>query len=192
MIERGQGLPGGENPAIRWICAPLEEAPLEPEYGLITAGESLHWMEWRIVLPRFAEVLHPGGFLAIVERDWERVLELRARFLPLVQRYTTNKDFQPYDLIEELETRGLFRREGAHTTAPVAWQPTIEGYVEMRHSQNGLSRERMGEGAAAFDREMRAILEDLVEDGTIERRGDRLQLSVTATVVWGKPLSGVQ
>lgn len=192
MIERARSLPGGEHPAIRWIRAPVEEAPLEPGYGLITAGESLHWMDWQIVLPRFAEVLYPSGFVAIVERDWERVPELRERFIPLVQRYTTNRDFRPYDLIEELETRGLFGAAGTHTTAPVAWQPTIEEYIEMRHSQNGLSRERMGETAARFDEEMRGILEDLVRDGTIERRGERLQLSVTATIVWGKPLPGAR
>src|SRR5438309_1253245 len=34
MLEHGKRLPGGDNPRLNWICAPVEEAPLDPPYGL--------------------------------------------------------------------------------------------------------------------------------------------------------------
>jgi len=87
------------------------------------------------------------------------------------------------NLIVELESRDLFRKLGEHETEPVSWQPSIE----CCHSQNGLSRDRMGEDAVAFDAALRATLEDLVQSGVIERRGKLLQLAVRATIVWGTP-----
>ena len=45
----------------------METAPLDPPYVLAVAGESLHWMEWSVVLPRLAEALEPGALLDRVE-----------------------------------------------------------------------------------------------------------------------------
>ena len=71
MIETGRRLPGGGAPNLRWIVGAVEEAPVDPPYALVTAGDSLHWMDWEIVIARFAECLSPGGVLAIIGRDWE-------------------------------------------------------------------------------------------------------------------------
>lgn len=187
MIEYGKRLPGGDHEAIDWIPGSVEETALASQYALITAGESLHWMAWDVVLPRFADLLTTRGVVATVDRDWESPPPLWERVLPLIQRYTTNRDFQPYNLIEELEARGLFRKRGDHRTEPVAWQPTIEQYIECRHSQSGLSRDRMGDDAS-FDAAVRAAIEDLVQEGVIEMRGNLLQLAVRATIVWGTPI----
>jgi 2-polyprenyl-3-methyl-5-hydroxy-6-metoxy-1,4-benzoquinol methylase len=46
MIEAGKGLPGGGHPRLRWIIGRAEDAPLRPPYALVTAGSSLHWMDW--------------------------------------------------------------------------------------------------------------------------------------------------
>ena len=48
MIEHGRALPGGDASNLRWIVAPIEEAPLDPPYSLVTAGDSIHWFEWEI------------------------------------------------------------------------------------------------------------------------------------------------
>ncbi|HEX8036810.1 MAG TPA: class I SAM-dependent methyltransferase, partial [Ktedonobacterales bacterium] len=40
MIALGKTLPGGNAPNLCWIVAAAEDAPLEPPYTLITAGES--------------------------------------------------------------------------------------------------------------------------------------------------------
>jgi SAM-dependent methyltransferase len=187
MIERGKLLPGGGHPAINWIHGSVEEAALASQYALITAGESLHWMAWDVVLPRFAGLLTTHGMVAIVDRNWEGPPPLWEQLLPLIQRYTTNRDFQPYDLIAELEVRDLFHKRGEYRTEPVVWQPSIEEYIECRHSQNGLSRDRMGDDAAAFDAALREILESLVRAGAIEQDGKRLRLAVTSGIVWGVP-----
>lgn len=180
MIETGKKLPGGDNPNINWIIGAVEEIPLAPPYALVTAGASLHWMDWYVVLPRFREVLFPGGYLAITGTEttpewWDDKLG------PTIRRYSTNRYFQPYDLIEELEKRNLFRKCGEKETAPVPFVQPLEEYIESFHSKNGLSRERMGqEMAEAFDKQVREIIASSAKDGMLE-------FQVTARVIWGIP-----
>ena len=64
MIEHGRQLPNGDAESLSWIIGPIETAPLAPSYALITAGDSLHWMEWDVALPRFATMLPAHGYLA--------------------------------------------------------------------------------------------------------------------------------
>jgi hypothetical protein len=188
MIEMAKRLPGGDRPNLRWMLSSVEEAPLRPPYALITAGESLHWLTWDVVFPKFVQLLSPAGVLAIVSRSWDRSAVIRERLGPIFAAFSTNRDYRPYDLIDELEQRGLFRALGRHRTEPKPWTPTLDEYVECRHSQNGFSRERMGETAVAFDDAVREAIRGSIHDGAIQVEGERLQLSVDATVVWGKPL----
>ncbi len=187
MIAQGRRQPGGDHPNLNWIHAPVEEAPLAPPYALITAGESLHWLAWEVVFPRFADVLTARGALALVGRDWDGPPAVRDRLGPIFGRYSTNRDYRPYNLIAELELRGLFRPEGERRVGPEPWRPTIDEYIECRHSQNGLSRERMGRQADAFDAALRAALLDLCREGALTLRGGRLELTVEAKITWGRP-----
>jgi trans-aconitate methyltransferase len=66
MIEQGKQLPHGNHPRLRWVQGRIEEVQLQPPYALVTAGASLHWMEWNRVMPRFAELLIDGAYLAVV------------------------------------------------------------------------------------------------------------------------------
>src|SRR4051794_7774514 len=66
MLEKARTLPGGDNPRINWILGRAEDREVRPPYALITAGQSLHWMDWDVVMPRFQTLLTPQGFLAIV------------------------------------------------------------------------------------------------------------------------------
>jgi SAM-dependent methyltransferase len=189
MIAEGRGQPGGDASNLTWLAATVEDAALTPPYALITAGESLHWFAWEVVFPRFAEVLTPHGVLAIIGRDWDLSAPVRERLFPIINRYSTNRDFRPYDLLAELASRGLFAQQGRRRIDPEPWHPTIAEYIECRHSQNGLSRERMGrEAAAAYDAETRVALLDLCREGVIELRDGRLVLAVAATITWGRPL----
>ena len=182
MVARGKQLPGGDHAAINWQIAAAEHAELHPPYSLATAGESLHWMDWDVVLPRL------GTTLAIVERDWGGSPALRKALLPLWQRYSSVRDFQPYDLIEELTKRGLFTVLGELRCAPVPWQPTIAEYLDARHSQRGFSRTHMGEAAAAeFDYAVTNTLQQPARSGDLTTTGDRLELTAGARVVWGEP-----
>ena len=183
MIETGKTLPNGDNPRLRWLFGPIEEVELNPPYALVTAGESLHWMDWNRVLPRFAEVLMPGGYLAIVEHDylpnsWVAILG------EIIPRYSTNKDYQPFDMIEAFERHGLFQKVGEKKTAPVSFVQSIDDCIESYHSRNGFSRERMTpEQAAAFDQEAREILLASHSDG-------KVHMQVVANIVWGIPGGG--
>jgi SAM-dependent methyltransferase len=185
MLAKGRQLPGGGHPHLNWQLATAETAVLAPPYALVTAGESLHWMDWQLVLPRFASVLAPGGLLALVERDWDGPPELTARLRPIFARYSTVRDFRPLDLVDELERRGLFTRVGERRCGPQAWRPTVPEYLMCRHSQRGFSLAHMDPAdAAAFDDAVRAAL---VQAGKIGGTDGRLDLTVEARVVWGLP-----
>jgi ubiquinone/menaquinone biosynthesis C-methylase UbiE len=183
MIETGKTLPNGDNPRLRWLFGPVEEVELSPPYALVTAGESLHWMDWNRVLPRFHRLLTPGGYLAIVEHNnlpnsWVAILS------EIIQRYSTNEDYEPFDMIEALERHGLFHKVGEKTTASVPFVQSIDDCIESYHSRNGFSRERMTpEQSDAFDREAREILLKSHSDGI-------LHMQVAANIVWGIPEGG--
>jgi SAM-dependent methyltransferase len=117
MIEQGKHLPNGNHPHLHWLYGRTEEIELNPPYALVTAGESLHWMNWQIVLPRFHELLNPGGYLAIVEQEtqpdpWSLLSEI-------IPHYTTNTGYYPYNMIEALEQQKLLRKVGEKQTAPI-------------------------------------------------------------------------
>lgn len=188
MLEKGKRLPGGDHPRIRWIHAAVEEAPLSPPYALVTAGESLHWMAWEVVLPRFARALTPNGVLAIGNRDWDAPPALRDRLRPIFAHYSPVRDFRPYNFLEELQQRGLFAKLGERRCGPEPWRPTVDEYLECRHSQRGFSRTHMGpQVAAAFDAAIREVLQRFIRDSVIQQRDGRLDLQVEATIVWGRP-----
>lgn len=180
MLEKGRELPNGDHPHLRWIAGAVESAPLTPPYALITAGESLHWMDWRVVFPRFREILTSGGYLAVVVRKrkdppWSRAVG------KLCRDFSTNREYQPYDLIELLTRAGLFEVHGSHRTARRLFEQSVEDYIESYHSRNGFSRERMTpENAAEFDHRVRDAVTPHSVDG-------RLAMQVYAKVTWGCP-----
>ncbi len=182
MIETGKHLPNGDHPRLRWLYGRVEDVSLDPPYGLVTAGESLHWMDWKHVLPRFHALLTPGAYLAIIEQKtlpdpWTPLREL-------IERYRTNKDGYQADaktMLETLELHGLFQKVGDKVTASIPFTQAIDDYIESYHSRTGFSRERMGESrAAAFDQEAKETLLQIYSDGVIS-------LQVATSIVWGLP-----
>ena len=187
MIETGRQLRGGAASNVRWTIGAVEDVPLDRPYALITAGESLHWMDWEIVLPRLAKVLTPNGFVAIVGRDWEGPPPVGARIRPVLMRHSAVR-WQEVNLLSELQDRELFTLVSARRFGPELWQPTVEQYLECRHSQRSFARSAMGETAArAFDAELRQVLTELCSGGEIRCVSDRLELAVGTTLAWGRP-----
>lgn len=181
MLAAGRARPGGDDPRLRWIASTMEAAPLAGPYALITTGESLHWMDWPVVMRRFRELLAPGGRLAIVNRIGQRN-PWAADLQQLINRYSTNREYQPYDLLEELAQRGLFHVAGSERTAFEPFTQSIDDYVESIHSRNGFSRDRMTvEAATAFDNAVRKLLQSHAND-------DIVTLQIGASVVWGEPI----
>ncbi|MCG8353240.1 MAG: methyltransferase domain-containing protein [Chloroflexales bacterium] len=179
MIARGRSLPNGTHPLINWTCGAVEEINLTPPYDLITAGDSLHWMEWRTVLPRFAELLAPQGRLAILELHQDPV-PWSDQLGRLIRCYSLNQDYHAIDLIAELEQRNLFTVKGRQTTPPWFFQQSIDDYVESFHGRASFARERMApQQAADFDHAVRTLVS--------LHCSDTVELPVVATIVWGKP-----
>lgn len=184
MIERGKQLLNGDHPHLHWIYGKVEEVPLFPPYALITAGSSIHWMEWASVFPRFRAMLTPNGYLALIYRrrlpmPWD------ADFRKLHAQFSTRRDHRPSNAVEELETRGFFHKQGEKETAPVPFFQSIDDFIDGLHSRSGFSRERMGQQKAAdFDQQVRPLLLQFHKDGM-------LPLQVAGTVTWGTPERGI-
>lgn len=184
MLAAGKRLPGGGDPRLRWVCAPAETAPLDGPYGLITAGSSLHWMDWDVVIPRFHGALAPGAVLATLDAETAPVPWADA-LGRLITRYSTNREFRPYDLLDELTARRLFVPLGARRVPPHALNQSVAAYVESFHARNGFSRERMPrEDARAFDEAAGALVRSHCLHGVV-------RLHLTTTVHWGLPIPGL-
>jgi SAM-dependent methyltransferase len=181
MIEEGRRLPGGTDPRLHWIKGTAEEAPLDPPYGLITTGQSLHWMQPDRVMTRFAAALAPGGRLAISETD-DGDYPLQQEMRDVIGRYSELDHHTEFpDMILDLEAGGRFVREGERRTAPVAVRRSVDEHLEFLHSTSTLARVRLGARAEGFDAEVRDLF---------ARRGiSVVERQVVGVVVWGRPVA---
>jgi predicted TPR repeat methyltransferase len=182
MIAKGKSLPGGSDPKINWIYGRIEEVTLNPPYALITAADSIHWMNWEQIFPLFHDALMPNSYLVTLGRT-ELPTAWSDALYDLIVRYTTYSQFEKYDLVEELTKRGLFEVVGRKTTQPVTtWQP-IDNYIASFHSRGGLAQ-MSPENAAEFDRHLRQIVSPYQQAG-------KLELQTVSKLSWGKPLRPV-
>lgn len=181
MLATAKAAPNGDHPGIRWIEGRMEEVELSPPYGLVVCGDSLAWMDWDVVLPRFAEALAPGGLLAMVGR-WEDTPPWQAELQPLIQRFSVFKDYAEGDLVALLKDRGLFREVGRAAIGPVPGRQRVADYVMSWYSRAGLARHKMApKDVEAFGAGVRAAVEPHADDGWLE-------LETTGRVVYGTPL----
>jgi SAM-dependent methyltransferase len=183
MLEKGQQLPKGNDPRLHWIYGKVEETPLAAPYALITAGSSIHWMDWPRAFPRFRSVLAPDGSLALVYRrtlpmPWDDELK------SIHGQFTTRRGLRSATVTEELERRSFFHRKGKKETAPVPFLQSLDDFIEGLHSRSSYAREFMGpQKATEFDQQVRALLLQTHPDGM-------LPLQVVGIVIWGTPGNG--
>jgi hypothetical protein len=188
MIAEGKRLPGGDDPRLRWRVGRIEEAPLDPPYALVTAGDALGWMDWDVLLPRLADALTPTGLFASVTVEVRTPAGLdafRHGLRTLRERYLQTP-WQPgnlggFDLMDELQRRNLFREVGRATTDVVTFRQSSDDFVRSYHGRASNFLHRLTpEEAAAFD----AALHQLI----VEHIGPEVELSVWTDIVWGRPL----
>lgn len=183
MLARAREMPGGDHPSIVWIESSGEDFDYSSTYGLAVAGDSLHWMDWERVLPAIRRSLAPGAHLALVSAGemsglWQEEINT------LISRYSVMQEFEPYEIVEELEARRLFRTLGETIVGDAPYERTVDAFIEAFHARAGFVRARMGpEGTRAFDEEVHCAVDPYATDGI-------LQLSATAHVTWGEPLEG--
>jgi SAM-dependent methyltransferase len=180
MIAAARRLPGGDDPRLRWFNCTAEQFDYRAPYALVVAADSLHWMDWDVVLPAMGRPLSTHGTLALLNRRfddvpwWEQVK-------PWIPVYSTNQDYQPCTLVDELIKRRLFVVEDQVITLSEPFRQSIEDYVESWHSRNGFSRERMDPARALeFDAKLRGIVAGFAEDGM-------LTYDVNIVITWGRP-----
>ncbi len=153
MLELAATLPGGER--VNWVHGGIEDAPLEPPYALIVAGDSVHWFDWERALPRIFEL---APLFAVVGRNWFfDADELVARLQPVWERHSWNVDYRPLKPVIELEQRGLLRVIETFISPADPWQPTQDELVGLHFSQSGFARERLAD-PDGFERDLRAVL----------------------------------
>lgn len=176
MIEQGKQLPNGNHPRLHWLYGRLEEVQLQPPYALVTAGESMNWLDWNIVMPLLREVLVDGAYLAMIARQiTPDIWSLLGEVIP---RYRTDSYVsQPH----KNQEHSLFQQVGESTTEPYTLVQSLDDVVESYHSRAGFSRERMGPvQAEAFDHEAKKALLSSYPDGVVP-------FQVRAHIIWGFP-----
>lgn len=181
MRERGRAREGAGDAHVEWRPVAAEDFAFDGAYSAVVAAEAFHWLDWHAVMPRIAASLVPGGQLILVERKLTEPLPWESELPRLIREYSTNRDYVPYDIATELETRGLLVVTGRARTGTVPYRQSIDGYVESFHSRNGFSRARLQSARAQeFDDRLRTLVRRFCPD-------DPVVLPAGARVVWGRP-----
>jgi SAM-dependent methyltransferase len=179
MLAVARSQPGSER--VRWHTETAESFAYPDPYDLIICAQSLGWLQWETVFPKFSSALADGGWLVIVTQQALDGLPWQEPLTALIARFSTNQDFEPFSLMAGLIARGLFRPRAYRRTAPVPFEQSIEDFIDSIHARNGFSRDRMpGASAREFDRSVHELLSGYHPDGIV--RGD-----CTATIHWGTP-----
>jgi SAM-dependent methyltransferase len=177
MIAQARSLPGGDAGNISWVVGRVEDVSLTGPFSSALAAQSFHWFDWAVLVRRLTARL-PTRRLVLTERragpcPWSDAV------VGLFSRFSTNQDFESFDLVDELTGRGYLTVEGRMTHPAEPFTQSIDDYVTSLHSQNGFSRDRMtAADARAFDAAVRAAVAPHASDGM-------LTVPVIARVVWG-------
>jgi len=181
MIAQARALSGGDAPNVTWVVGRVEDVRLAGPFTSALAGQSFHWFDWAVLVRRLAEWV-PTRRLILADRregpsPWSEALA------GLFRRFSTNKDFEPFDLVDELTARRYLAVEGRMSQRPEPFAQSIDDYVTSLHSQNGFSRDRMpAADLSAFDAAVRAAVTPYTRNGL-------LTVPVVARVVWGRVLN---
>jgi SAM-dependent methyltransferase len=181
MVAVGRERPGGRRDNLRWIVGAAESAHLTGPYGLVTAGASVHWMDWPALMARLITAMADGAYLVVVEHGTPSI-PWRAELIEVIKRHSRTPDYNPhYSVVDALSDQGHFAVAGRVETAPITFRQPIESYVEHFHSTASLAREHMApDEVQQFDAAIRAAVEPWAVDGGLE-------MAVVATVAWGHP-----
>jgi hypothetical protein len=93
------------------------------------------------------------------------------------------RDFEAYDLPDELERRHLFQVLERQRVGPAPFTRTVADYIESLHATSSMARGRISASTAdAFDAAVRALVTPHASNGV-------LALSAHARITWGTPLA---
>lgn len=187
MLNVARRVPRATDPKIRWINAKMEEAPLDPPYGLIVASLSIHWMDLDSVLSSFADALADGACLAVMDGDapvhapWER--DETGFMVSFLKKLDGRSQIQWKTCSERLDEAVLvhpaFQSIGHQVTPPVRFSQSVSDYLRCQHSRAAWAEDHLGETASRqFDFEMTKLLTSYAVDGL-------LTFDVQTRIDWG-------
>ena len=182
MIAVGRLRPGGQQPNLRWIVGAVETADFDGPYALVTAGASLHWMQWDDTLDRLARAMSPHAQLAILDHG-PRDVPWHDDLVAVIKRHPRNPDYDPrFSVVEALQERGLFEVTSIADSSPMVFRQSIEDYVEQFHPTATLAREHMSDQESRdFDLAVERVVRPWAAcDNTLE-------LKTVANLTWGRP-----
>ena len=188
MLRVALSFPKSSDPKIRWMCARAEDADLQPPYGLIVAGASIHWMDLDRVLPKFRAALSEGAVLAVLDGDapidppWEA--DATTFMLDFLERREGKRPEWWANAASRLSSPVLghssFEHVGSLITQPIDVSQSIEDFLRCEHSRATWSEEVLGErDAGEFDAQMTGLLTPHAKNGL-------LTYSMQTRIEWGR------
>ena len=182
MVEAGRSRPGGRRPNLRWVVGAIETCDLGGPYALVTAGASLHWMDWPITMARLSAVMTERATLAVVEHG-PRSVPWEDGLVEVIRRHSRSPDYDPaFSVVEALAEQGRLEVLGGAETRPTTFRQPVDAYVEQFHSTASLARELLSDVEAdAFDQAVAEVVGPWVREGL-------LTMDVVATLAWGRPV----
>lgn len=180
MIEVGKQLPGGDNSVIQWRQGRIEEFEGSGEYGLITCGLSIHFLDQSAIIPLFHRLLAPGRYLAALSVSPERtgwdddVEAVRGGSVST----GANEDQRAFD---RFKAEGLLTGTGSFESESEPWNPTIDTYINNLRGRSSWSI-LLADKDRGNDmlNKVRAILERNAVNG-------RLPITIRGRLWWGIP-----
>jgi len=163
---------------IDWVRGRSDE--LSPSLGtfrLVTMGESFHWMDQRATLAALFDLVDGGGGVAIVGRGTPLplppMMPWRAAVARVLRQYLGDillpwdrPPPAPGDLHQDIVRASRFELLSEHSALfEVPW--TYESMLGNLYSMSFCSRDRLGERADAFERDLRAAVLDVEPTGVL-------------------------
>ena len=142
-------------------------------FRLVTIGRALHWMDREVVIDRAHDLLEPDGGLALLgnseeerDRPYAKLLEgILERYLGVREPWFSRRpDWEPHRVL--LERSRFARIESERVT--VGRVERLDSVIGHVYSMSTSKRERFGERAGAFERELREALLALDPSGRFE------------------------
>jgi len=180
--ERAARAAGRSNARFLRLSAEQLSAELG-SFRAATLGRSFHWMDRDLVLRRLAELLEPGGGVALfatgiraAEEGWMRWAR------PIVERYLGPHGRHPA-MNAERENEPALRRAGAFAAPsehafPSLLERDFDSILGCLYSHSSSTRLRFGERTAEFERELRAAFAERHPSGLF-RESTETQLVIT-------------
>ncbi|MDH3681034.1 MAG: class I SAM-dependent methyltransferase [Acidimicrobiia bacterium] len=167
---------------IHWLAASAEHVPLDGVFDLIAIGNAFHRLDRDAVTRRLVPHLARGGAVALLwggtpwrgERRWQRALsdclERWEREVGALDRVPPGwEQAMDEDPHEQVLRRAGLAYEGSFGFSVVErW--SIESLIGFVYSTSFLNRAALGDGADAFERDLRGQLLACRPDGIFEQQ----------------------